>query len=74
MREVNAASALGLLSLTSEAIVSGALFVVMVFTEEVPTVDTPIFPTPGNRVTACLFDNKANMEVGIEGSTANLTL
>ena len=74
MREVNAASALGLLSLTSEAIVSGALFVVMVFTEEVPTADTPIFPTPGNRVTACLFDNKADMEVGIEGSMANLTL
>ena len=74
MREVNAASALGLLSLTSETIVSGALFVVVVFTEEVPTADTPIFPTPGSRVTACLFDNKADMEVGIEGSTANLTL
>ena len=74
MREVNAAGAPRLLLLTSEAIVSGALFVVIVFTEEVPTADTPILPAPGSRVMACLLDNRADMEVGIEGSVTNLTL
>ena len=74
MREVNAAGAPRLLLLTSEAIVSGALFVVIVFTEEVPTADTPILPAPGSRVTACLLDNRADMEVGIDGSVTNLTL
>ena len=64
MREVNAAGAPRLLLLTSEAIVSGALFVVIVFTEEVPTADTPILPAPGSRVTACLLDNRADV-VGV---------
>ena len=74
MREVNTAGAPRLLLLTSETIVSGALFVVIVFTEEVPTADTPILPAPGSRVTACLLDNRADMEVGIGGSVTNLTL
>ena len=74
MHEINAAGASRLLLLTSETIVSGALFVVIVFTDDVPAADTPILPAPGNLVTACLFDNSADMEVGIEGSVANLTL
>ena len=74
MHEVYAAGAPRLLLLTSETIVSGALFVIIVFPEAVPTVDTPILPVPGSCVTACLIDNRAAMEVGIEGSITNLTL
>ena len=74
MREINAAGASGPLLLTLETIDSGALFVVIIFTEEVPAADTPILPAPGNLVMVCLLDNRADMEVGIEGSVANLTL
>ena len=74
MHKINTAGAPGLLLLTSETIISGALFIVIVFTEEVPAADTPILPAPGNLVMVCIFDNRADMEVGIEGSVANLTL
>ena len=74
MHEIIAAGAPRLLLLASETIVSGALFIVIVFSEEVPAADTPILPAPGNLVTVCLLDNRADMEVGIKGSVANLTL
>ena len=54
--------------------VSGALFVVIDLTDDVPTADFPIEPTPGSRVTACLFDRRTEIEVGIGASVANLTL
>ena len=74
MHEINAAGASGLLLLTLETIISGGLFLIIVFTEEVPAVDTPILPAPGNLVMTCLLDNRADMEVGIEGSVKHLTL
>ena len=74
MRELNAAGALGQLLLTLEATVSGPLLEVIVFTEEVPTADTPMAPAPGNLVTACLLDSNTDIEPGTGGSVANLTL
>ena len=74
MCEVNTEGAARPLLWMLETIFSGALFIVIDFTEEVPTADTPILPAPGNHVTACLFDNRVDMEVGIRGSVANLTL
>ena len=73
MRVVDAAGTLRLPLLALEMMVSAALFEVIVLSEEAPTTDTPILPAPGNRVTACFFDSKADIEEGTVGSVANLT-
>ena len=74
MRALVAAGTLCSLLLRPEAIVLGPLFEVVVFSERVPTADTPIIPAPGSRVTACLLDSNAEMELGTGGSVANRTL
>ena len=73
MRMVDTAGTLRLPLLVIEIMVSAALFKVIVLYEEAPTTDTPILPAPGNGVTTFFFDNKADIEVGTEGSIVNLT-
>lgn len=73
MRVWDAAGTLGLPVLALVTTVSCSLLVIVVLAGEASTADTPIFPAPGNRVTACLLVNNADIEFGTGGAAANRT-